>query len=258
MTLSLVGWQKDAPDPRDWSFASAPARIFGSSPTSGGKVIPERTPVSNQLNLSSCVANATVDALEVLRGLSNPDDVRQLSRLFVYYNSRNYHAATRSDTGTYIRNAFKSLSDFGVCPEDEWPYDVSQVYMQPTLLCYRTATDNKLTGFYRIEEAGSPRSEAIIRAIEANHPVVFGAAVNPDLAYAGKETVRIPTSTKGAHAMIITGWRRDPDFAFYVRNSWGSGWGDGTGHCWIEAPYVESADLCDDFWVPTVVPLQEF
>jgi C1A family cysteine protease len=39
-----------------------------------------------------------------------------------------------------------------------------------------------------------------------------------------------------------------PDLMYEVRNSFGAEWGDG-GYFWMPAPYVETRDLSDDFWM---------
>jgi C1A family cysteine protease len=125
--------------------------------------------------------------------------------------------------------------------------------MQPTLSCYKTATDNKIAGYYRIVEEDDQRVQAVVSAIQADHPVVFGTAIGQELlSFAGTDTVYAPKKSIGNHAMMIVGWRSSPTLSFYVRNSWGQAWGDGTGHFWIDADYIASS-LSDDFWVPTLM-----
>ena len=250
MEPKLSGWKQEEKLDSDKSFSSS--KLYQINNTSGGLTLREFTPISNQLNLSTCVANATVDSLEILRGLKDQNSVTQLSRLFTYFNARNYDEIITEDSGTYIRRAFQSLSDFGVCPEDDWPYLESSVFLQPPIICYRTASDNRINDFYRITETDDDRVEAIIQALENSHPVVFGARLNRDFFYTTNNIVQLPKTTFGAHAMVITGWKvYSSNIIFYVRNSWGSSWGDSTGHCWISSEYIKS-DLCDDFWVPTI------
>lgn len=253
MEPKICGWKQETPLDTDNVFDPISNKMFYVGQTSSGVVLSEKTPISNQLSLSSCVANATVDSLEILNGIKDPDSVVQLSRLFTYFNARNYDNDISVDGGTYIRRAFQSLTEFGVCPEDDWPYVESRVNTQPSLNCYRTASDNRINDFYRITGDGSSRSDAIVVALESSHPVVFGAAINRDFIYHNNGgVVYQPSSTIGRHAMVIVGWKKDPDLRFYVRNSWGSSWGDGSGHCWFDAKYIENGDMCSDFWVPTI------
>jgi len=251
------GYIPDPKSDKDYKFASFAPVLTRPAQPGVRNIIKELTPVSNQGQLSSCVANSTVDALEILLGLEDPSSVQQLSRLFVYYNARNYDDATRADAGTFIRNAFSSLRDFGVCREDDWPYNPSSVYLQPSINCYKEASDNRLAAFYRIDSSGDQLLDDVVNALDANHPVVFGTGVSkeftqtfnagPDVAFTA------PASTVGNHAMIIVGYDTVPYLRFYVRNSWGPDWGDGTGHCWFSPDYVKST-MTSDLWVPTLVP----
>lgn len=254
--VKLGGYIPDEKSDKDYRFTSL-ALSLPTGAAGARKIIQEMTPVSNQGRLSSCVANSTVDALEILLGLQDPSSVKQLSRLFVYYNSRNYHNATRGDQGTYIRHAFTSLRDFGVCLEGTWPYEPDSVYLQPNLRSYQEASDNRLAAFYRIDSDGDTRLDELVNALNANHPVVFGTAVSKEFTqvfHAGADLIfSPPTSVAGNHAMILVGYDTSPQLRFYVRNSWGSSWGDGTGHCWMTADYLKS-DATFDIWVPTLLP----
>src|ERR1700690_2371082 len=123
---------KDAQIP---TFTRTP-QLLAAGSTSSQYLIPERTPISDQGQLSSCVANATADAFEMLRGLADPNSVEQLSRLFVYWNARLYSKQTNIDKGTYIMYAMQSLLDYGICSENTWQYDTNKVFAQPNRLAY--------------------------------------------------------------------------------------------------------------------------
>lgn len=243
--MNLSGWIPSDTQESDKLFTSFPVRKTNRLLE---KIIPEFTPISDQGRLGSCVANATVDALEMLQGLENPNNVQSLSRLFVYYNARHLEERPILDRGTYIRNAFKSLQDIGVCLESEWPYVESKVNKQPPLLSFKTALGNKISDYYTLSSTGIQRINDIETAIVSDHPVVFGLRINDEFFDANSKIIQTPESTSGGHAMIITGFNTE---AFYVRNSWGNSWGDGTGHCWISKSYI-SGPLCSDIWVPTV------
>lgn len=213
--------------------------------------IPEYTPVMDQLQLSSCVANATCGALEVIRGLEDPNNITLLSRLFIYYNARMYDHDTDKDEGTHIANAFDSLKRFGVCPESEWPYNPNFVFAQPSVKAYKTSNDNEISDFYRIDSYDEQRLLDIESAIRANHPVVFGTTVGQELeTYTGGNKVfGPPQDIKGGHAMCIVGVRRNPNLEFYIKNSWSDSWGD-AGHAWFNAAYIMLPQT-SDIWVPT-------
>lgn len=255
--VKLGGYIPDPKSDRDLKFVSLSSSLTKQSQPGTRNIIKELTPVSNQGRLSSCVANATVDALEILMGIQDPSTVQQLSRLFVYFNARNYDYMARTDAGTYIRNAFRSIKEFGVCREETWSYDQNNVYLQPPINSYKEASDNRITGFYRIDSLYDQQMDDIINALDANHPVVFGTAVSFDFTqtFWGPQDVTfdVPKASVGDHAMIIVGYETTPELRFYVRNSWGSGWGDGTGHCWMTANYIKS-EMTSDLWVPTMIP----
>ena len=221
--------------------------------TSSTYLIPEHTPISDQGQLSSCVANATADAFEILKGLEDPNNVEQLSRLFVYWNARLYSKQTNLDQGTYIMYAMQSLIDYGICSENTWQYDTNKVFAQPNQLAYKEADDNtfKADAFYKIRTLGTYRLQDMEAAIRANHPVVFGT--NVDTAFenysGGNTAIKPPSSWAGGHAMVAVGVRYNPNLEFCVRNSWGLSWGN-NGHVWFSSDYM-TANFTDDLYVGT-------
>lgn len=223
----------------------------------GQYLIPEYTPVSDQGQLGSCVANGTADAFEIIKGIENSSNVKQLSRLFLYWNARLYDKDTSHDDGTYVSNAMQSLVDYGICEETTWAYNESKVFVQPNLIAYKEADDNtlKAADFYKIITTGQGRLDDIEAAIRANHPVVFGTGVGQDFEeYDGNPNTvfDVPKNSLGGHCMVVVGVRRNPDLQFYIRNSWGKYWGLG-GHAWFKASYLADQST-DDLYVPTLMP----
>lgn len=254
--FKLNGWQKDSANSNDDSFSNfKPTLVKLGSSSSSEHIIPEYTNISNQLNLGSCVANATVDAFEILKGLQDKNSVTQLSRLFVYWNARVYTQDTDKDEGTQIRNAFDSLKRLGVCQESTWPYNTSKVFAQPPINAYKEGNDNTITSFYRIDANGDDQQlNDIETAIRANHPVVFGVIVSKaftqDINLRESDcTIDAPKDSVGSHALVVTGVRTNANGRreFYIRNSWGMAWGF-NGHCWFTEEYMKMAE---DIWVPT-------
>lgn len=230
-----------------------------STAAGGDYSIPERTPVSNQLTLSSCVANAVCDALEILLGVEN-QSVVQLSRLMTYWNARVYTNDSDKDEGTFIRNAVDSLRTLGVCPESVWPYVPANVFAQPPIRAYQESLDNKIEDYFAIVATGTVRCDTIEAAVRANHPVVFASPVTDAYTryFSGDGRAWHETKTwVGYHAQIIVGVRFvNGERQFKVRNSWGDSWGD-AGHTWYAEDYVASS-LWNDFWVLTRVPALVF
>jgi len=214
-------------------------------------IIKEYTPISDQLQTMSCVANAAADALEILTGLKDPSNVTQLSRMFVYYNARNLGGNSNMNEGCYIHNAFQSLKTLGICSEELWPFEEKNIYLQPNLLAYKQAYDNRITGAYRITSSGQSRLDDIVMSLDLNTPVIFGTGVSKEFteAFNVDKVWTTPNVSIGGHAMIITGYRKDNGLKFYIRNSWSNSWGI-NGHTWFDANYILS-NYTNDIWVAT-------
>jgi len=216
-------------------------------------IIPELTPISNQLDIGSCVANAWCDAMEILDGLDGKDFVEQLSRLWLYWLSRYLHGGTDTDDGTYIRAAAHQLTKVGIIVESDFPYEHANVFpKQVPLYLYTMASNNRLNGFYRLTSTGPQLGDEIELAVRTNHPVVFGTIVShPFTRYrGGGEVWSIPSDSIGRHAMLIVGIRYvNGQRQFLIRNSWGKEWGD-HGHAWVTEEYITSPET-QDLWVGT-------
>lgn len=245
----IGGFRRQVEDLRDLKFHELELkRALVDAPT---VILPERTPISDQLQLSSCVANATCDALEqVLEG-----PVVQLSRLFVYWNARRRRGDECNDAGTFVRDAFWTLGKLGVPKEDYWPYDPPEVNVRPTLKAYEQAYEHKVGGYYAIQGTGATRLAQMERAIRSGLPVVFGTDVGDEFEnYDGKSVLEFPAVPKGGHAMVVTGFLagKKGNKTWRVRNSWGKSFGD-QGYCLMSSDYMTNA-ATSDLWVP--VPIE--
>ena len=244
----------DPPDGRDLVFLpSAFADRVGLSPATGDVFLPERTPISYQGQISSCVANAVCDALELIA----PGLVVQLSRLFAYWNSRRTHGEEGVDAGTYIRACIAILAKIGISPEDLWPYVEAMVNERPPLLAYESAFDHLLTAYYRIAASGLGRCDEVEAALRLGHPVVASFQVGQsfeDFEGSGSVVWHPPAHPLGLHAMAIVGVRRNSrgERQFALRNSWGKGWGE-NGYAWAAEDWIADP-FTSDLWVPTSSP----
>ena len=217
--------------------------------------IPEYTPISNQGGAGTCVVNAMCDGLEILLGLEHgADSVVQLSRRHLYWTARATHNATGEDAGTYLQAAAWQLQVIGVCREEYFPYSdlTKNLTKAPPLRTYTMASENRVTGHFRITTKGQNRLDDIEQAIRANHPVAFGTAVaKPFMEATGKVTIK-PTKTNivGRHAMLVVGVRKSGERRqFCWRNSWGTGWAN-NGHVWVDEDFM-TWNQTDDIWVLT-------
>ena len=92
---------------------------------------PKMPPVYDQGDLGSCTAQALCSAYQFM-------DTNNFkgSRLFVYYNERKLENNIPDDTGSTLASGVKCLTKYGVCPEESWPYDVTQFAVEPPVLLF--------------------------------------------------------------------------------------------------------------------------
>jgi C1A family cysteine protease len=259
--ITVKGWLPDS----QFKNAKAPTiRVFGSvidklkrtaKATPSEYCIPEYTPISNQGDAGTCVANAMCDGLEILLGLEHgPEAVVQLSRRHLYWTARATHKSTNVDSGTHLRAAAWQLQEIGVCKEEYFPYSDSlkKLTAAPPVSCYTMASENRVTGHFRITTKGQNRLDDIEQSVRADHPVAFGTAVAQPLMDATGKVVLKPTKNNilGRHAMLVVGVRTAGSRRqFRWRNSWGNYWAD-FGHIWVDEDFM-TWNQTDDLWVLT-------
>jgi hypothetical protein len=210
---------------------------------------PHLTPVEDQGETNSCVANATAGAFEYLikqHTGSNYD----VSRMFIYYNARKLEDDDIEDEGTAIHDAVDSLKRFGVCAEKTWPFDENRVNAKPHANAYDEADEAMVD---QLEQVPT-ELDAWRHCLAEGRPIIFGVALYDSFDKARKGKVPMPTDREttrgkhGRHAMLCVGYS-DTDELFIVRNSWGSKWGD-NGYCYIPYEYLMNGDYnSDDSWV---------
>ena len=249
------GCIEDGFNPKDYLFSASPMAnaSVDNADVSIKKWFKE---ISNQSTLSSCVGNGVADAFEAQfahRNNLDPNKVDNISRLFIYWNSRNNDTppCANVDKGTRIRLAFDCMARYGAPSEDLYPYDIAKVNERPTILAYREAIKHRISAFYRIDKTGDDRIIQIIQALNAGNPIVFGTALGTSFRYINSDAiVNLPNDAIiGRHCMIIVSWSSSRQ-AFEIRNSWGEGWGVG-GYCWMSPSYL-TASITSDLWVPTI------
>jgi len=266
-----LGYRPDPYDHRDKIFAGARSSVAMATDL---VVLPITTPVSMQSNISSCVANATADATELLAGRGETgivtvsslaaaraflnDDIDppiQLSRLYLYFLARLSHGEECIDEGTYVRSAFQVLRNQGVCTESAWPYNIANVFVRPPLSALEEGYDHRISQYGRIQVASARyMGEQVRMAIDAGLPVVHGKDVGNEYldAFGVSDDVCVgpPRISLGGHATVIVGYRRmeDGSHQYLDRNSHGSRYGlrSCPGHIWISELYLGTAR---DLWV---------
>ncbi len=204
------------------------------------------TPVEQQGAIGSCTANSCAGAYEYLIN-RNEGRLYDISRLFLYYNSRCMNGQQNVGMGAPLGNVLQCLSETGVCSEQLWPYITSKVFIRPPQNTYDEAKDRTISKYEYV-----PTDLDTWKSVLAEgYPIIFGA--NLYQAFQQPRNGRIPMPRQnevstGAHAMLCVGYS-DPDRVFIVRNSWGHQWGD-NGYCYFPYDYLMNPNLNNnDSWV---------
>ena len=207
--------------------------------------------VYDQGHLGSCTANAIGFCYHFDELKQNNQSTFIPSRLFIYYNERNMEGHPNEDTGAEIHDGVQTINTIGVCPEDNWPYDISKFSEKPSDKCYEIAKNHQSISYQAVEQSLDQLRAAII----SGFPVVFGFNVyesfeSADVAKTGnmpmpKEGEKI----LGGHAVALVGFD-DIRNVFIVRNSWGDNWGD-KGYFYMPYDFIQNTNYASDFWVIT-------
>ena len=239
------GWRRDQPDQRDRPFARAKIETLATLPASID-LRPGCPAVYDQLELGSCTANAAAGAIQFDDTLQKLPAVMP-SRLFIYYNERSIEGTTASDAGASIRDSIKSVAQWGVPPETEWPYDPTQLTVEPPATVYADAGKHLALVYESIDQD----LNELKACLAAGYPFLFGFTVYQSFesdATAKTGIVRYPGFFErpvGGHAVMAVGYQ-DADQMFVCRNSWGADWG-GAGYFFFPYKYMLSR-LASDFW----------
>ena len=267
-----MGWLPDYPDFRDYHEEHqgiqpmlAPAGISKRAAriATSADLRQWCPPIEDQGNLGSCTAHAGVGLVEYYEKKAFGRYL-DASRLFLYKVTRNLLHWT-GDTGAFLRSTMGGLVLFGVPPEDYWPYKISDFDKEPPAFCYAFAQSYQAIKYFRHDPPGTAQDvllERIKAYLAAGHPSMFGFTVYSSIAQADS-TGKIPYPCKGeriegGHAIAAVGYDDkmkikntgscgvETTGALLIRNSWGTGWGDG-GYGWLPYEYVLKG-LAEDFW----------
>lgn len=200
--------------------------------------------IYDQGNLGSCVSNAMANLINYYNNNINP------SRLYIYFNGRVLSSLDIiDDTGLTIRDGCKSISQYSVCNENIWPYNITQFSTMPNLKSYTSSINFKNFIYLSVNQDVSSIKNCILN----NNPIIFGFYVYSSfLSQKVAQTGQVPypniqTETlEGGHCMLICGFD-NINKVFKCVNSWGTSWGN-NGFCFMPYNYITNSSLASDFW----------
>ena len=241
----IYGYKKDKLDERDKKRVFMTPSVEAPSTWSLKSKFP---PVYDQGKLGSCTANGITSVFEYALIREQLTDF-QPSRLFLYYNERDMEGTVATDSGAEIRDGIKTLFTLGVCPETDWPYDITQFAVKPPDECYKNAAFDRSVQYYRVDQT----LEQLTASIRHGFPVVFGFTVFESFeseTVADTGVMPMPQAGEkvlGGHCVVMVGYDNEKQ-AVLCRNSWSENWGDG-GYFWMPYEFITNSEYCSDFWV---------
>jgi C1A family cysteine protease len=244
--IKKYGWIPDLPDQRDRKYAAPPALVAALPPRVDlREACP---PVYDQGELGSCTAQAIAGAVQFDLLKQRQKDAFTPSRLFIYYNERVIEGTVDEDAGAMLRDGIKTVAKLGAAHEQLWPYVIRKYRTKPSAVAYADGEEHQALLYQRL----TPTETQLKGCLASGFPFVFGFAVyesfeTPEVARTGHVPMPGADETMlGGHAVMAVGYD-NPKRLFYVRNSWGNGWGL-NGYFTMPFDYLTSTDLSDDFW----------
>lgn len=249
MNTQRYGWLRDIPDFRDRYFE--PPKMMEIPPQVDLR--PLFPNVYSQGNIGSCTSQALAALIQYNEAKQKQSQGTSPSRLFIYYNERVLMNTTESDSGASMRTGIKSISQYGFCREDIWPYSTDKWRNKPNRTAYRLAVAHKINEYSRVgQDVNQLRT-----TLAAGNPFVFGFTVyesfeSQEVKKSGLLPMPHQEKMMGGHAVIAVGYD-DTDQTFLIRNSWGPEWGL-EGYFKMPFSYISDPGLAADFWVVTQIP----
>jgi C1A family cysteine protease len=173
---------------------------------------------------------------------SHFNNISQLSNSFVAISN------VKNDTGAYISDGMKVITQLGICNESEWPYIEHNYEMQPSRNCYTSALLQKSSGYSNI--AQNPVS--MKNCLAAGTPFAVAIELFNSFYNTGSDGIvsmpKPPADTSiGGHAVVCVGYKIINNSPYWImRNSWGSAWGD-KGYFYLPEVYL-TGSYATDLW----------
>lgn len=243
-----LGLRRDLPDIRD-NIMSLMTRgvIKRKKPLPNSVDLRPQCPsITDQGSLGSCTGQAVTALCDFLI----PSDKRFLpSALFTYYCTREIEGTVNADAGASLRNSIKSVNQYGMAGEKDWPYIISKFNKKPVKSAYDTAENYQALQYERVRQDLND----MMYLLADGFPFVLGISVYESF-YQFSKLAPLPLPTEsllGGHAIMAVGYDL-LEKVFIIRNSWGVEWGD-KGYFYLPFSYISDHSLAMDFWTVKIM-----
>jgi hypothetical protein len=232
----------------DWTFQTAQDAdlVAAAPPIPASKDLRSSWwKVADQGSTGSCVGWATADSVLRWHFVKNGRLAREdlLSPRFVWMASKETDPfLTRPTTfieaeGTSLKAALDIARKFGTVRDAVLPFGSGKLYPGQANTFYAIAAQRKILAYFNLR---SNQTDWRIW-LATMGPILTRLNVD-DTWYAatsngGDLDEYLPDTARGGHAVAIVGYRPG---RFIVRNSWGTGWGDG-GFAYASLGYAQEA-----------------
>jgi hypothetical protein len=248
------GWRPETPHFEDKVFAASsysyPSNysLIQNFPDAFQEVVEDQIPTS------SCVGNAATILGEFIFRRDTKKKIN-LARLLTYWGARSYRGWQNKDSGCFIRDAFRWMSEVGLALESFYEFKTENLYLTPSQAVLEQAGRHKLVDGTRVARGD------VLKVIASGSPVVGGFSVYRDPVFGAQAQttgfIRLPKTLDipgGGHAVCFT-WYDEALGLIGGPNSWGPRWGqqNRVRPGWFEMPldYIYNENLSDDFWTAT-------
>lgn len=229
----------ETPDSRDY-----PSPLLGTTETGSFFTLRSKnlTPVQNQLNLNSCVAQAVSTAIETYSLENGWPHHFELSPLYIWFYGRQLSGTFPDNDGMFIRDAWKAVRrhDMGATIEKLYPYNTRDYNQEPGIAARMFRKWHKPFYYYWISGSKEDKEEKTKQVlIEKRVPIVFAVPLSDSFMRLNTTEVYKPQSSEPVrfyHAMLITGFDNNRG-AFEIMNSWGRSWGN-QGFLWVDKNWL--------------------
>lgn len=183
--------------------------------------------VKNQGSVGSCCAHVLSSVVEYFNYVQH-NIKTEMSVGYIYGNREK---TTHKGRGMIVRDALKTLQEYGTVTKENFPYNVEvpeacNKFKACVDALYEEGTISRISSYYRVKNENDIKT-----ALRMKYPVVIGMEWYSDMKVVNGVLTTKKQTYRGGHCMLLYGWNEQ---GWKVLNSWGNTWGT-RGTCII--PY---------------------